>query len=332
MATTTIGFIGLGAMGKGMATSILKKQCKNSAMFQAMYIYDMNVNSINHFLENDSMIKAEKSFIRPASSLLDISNHCNIILLSLPEDAVVQTVNKIMENKNKQSNLTIIDTSTTSIEISKDCSKTAHENDANFIDAPISGLPERAVEGALVSMVGGPSCILHDEIGVKEVIQSYSKEDGGVVHVGNEIGSGQICKSLNNVIYNISIAAMAESLPLAMKLGLDPEKVIQVVSNSSGSSFGFNKWSIECINRNFRDGYAMGEAVKDWHLLEKISKEKINTISSSETSSALGPVAAAAQNVYFDTLNEIDDAKDSHKGIMIKLHEKRLGVKVIKQK
>ena len=110
------------------------------------------------------------------------------------------------------------------------------------------------------------------------------------------------------------------------------EKVIQVVSNSSGSSFGFNKWSIECINRNFRDGYAMGEAVKDWHLLEKISKEKINTISSSETSSALGPVAAAAQNVYFDTLNEIDDAKDSHKGIMIKLHEKRLGVKVIKQK
>ena len=97
MATTTIGFIGLGAMGKGMATSILKKHCKNSAMFQAMYIYDMNVNSINHFLENDSMIKAEKSFIRPASSLQDISNHCNIILLSLPEDAVVQTVNKIME-------------------------------------------------------------------------------------------------------------------------------------------------------------------------------------------------------------------------------------------
>ena len=43
-------------------------------------------------------------------------------------------------------------------------------------------------------------------------------------------------------------------------------------------------------------------------------------------------MAAAAQNVYFDTLNEIDDAKDSHKGIMIKLHEKRLGVKVIKQK
>jgi 3-hydroxyisobutyrate dehydrogenase-like beta-hydroxyacid dehydrogenase len=73
-------------------------------------------------------------------------------------------------------------------------------------------------------------------------------------------GSGQLAKMANNVLFNVSIAAMSEMLPLAVKFGLDPEKLAKSVSAGSGQSFGFDFFAPLALKRDFGPGYPLQAA------------------------------------------------------------------------
>ena len=136
-----------------------------------------------------------------------------------------------------------------------------------------------------------------------------------VVHMGSP-GNGQLTKMTNNVLYNISCAAMAEMLTLAVKLGLDADKVRRVVGSGSGQSFGFDYFSELALKGEFRQGYPMASAFKDMvAVMERANQQR-----------APLPVASGAMQTYRMALAK--GLGDEAKGAMIKVWEDLLGVEV----
>ena len=120
-------------------------------------------------------------------------------------------------------------------------------------------------------------------------------------------------KVTNQLFYNINVAATAELLPLAVKMGLDPEAIFQVVSKGTGQNFGFDFFAPYIFDNNFKPGYPMNKAYKDM-----ISAAEI----SSQNSIPL-PVFSGCLQTYQMALAE--GLGNMNKGAMIKVWENKLG-------
>lgn len=244
-----------------------------------------------------------------ALSAEEIFAHCDIIILSLPDSAVVEKVLSTAATT-LQLHALIIDTSTTTPETSRRCANALGHS--RYIDSPVTGEQRRAVAGTLTAMVGGP---LESFQRAKPVINAFAST---VVHAGSQ-GSGQLCKAINNALYNVSCAAMAEALTLAEASGLPPAALAQVVSKGSGQSFGFDKFAPLVLKREFgtgANGYPMGAAIKDMDVV-------------AQTARAVGAeldVVAATRRTYEAALRA--GLGHESKGAMVKVWEQRLGVMV----
>ena len=83
-----------------------------------------------------------------------------------------------------------------------------------------------------------------------------------ILHVG-PVGAGQLAKLINQLLFDINMAALAEILPIAAKLGLDPEEVAQIVNSSTGRSYASEFFVPNILKGVFDQGYSMKAAYKD---------------------------------------------------------------------
>jgi 3-hydroxyisobutyrate dehydrogenase-like beta-hydroxyacid dehydrogenase len=178
-----------------------------------------------------------------------------------------------------------------------------------FIDAPVSGMEARAKDGTLTVMVGGD---LKTVESVRPMLDAIGNK---IIYMGKS-GNGQLTKLMNQLFYNISVAATAELLPMAVKLGLDPEELYKVVTTGTGQTFGFQFFTPLILDNNFGQGYSLGEAYKDMVSAAEISSQEKITL----------PVFFAALQTYQMALNQ--GLEHENKGAMIKVWEKELGIKV----
>ena len=129
-----------------------------------------------------------------------------------------------------------------------------------------------------------------------------------------DIGSGQLMKLINQLLFDINAAALAEILPLASKLGIDPELAGEVVNSGTGRSYASEFFVPHILNGVFDNGYPMETAYKDLKSGADISARfKIPT-----------PVLAAVTSTYQQALLEGHGEKG--KGAMILVFERLLGV------
>ncbi len=135
-----------------------------------------------------------------------------------------------------------------------------------------------------------------------------------VLHMGPS-GSGQLTKTLNNVLYDINIAALAEVLPMAVAMGLDPEKFGQVVTSGTSRSYASQYFVPRILKGLFDEGYPMGKAYKDLVSAAAVAVEGNFPM----------PVTAAATATYQTALRQGHGDKD--KGAMVLPFEDLLGVK-----
>jgi len=293
-----VGFIGLGEMGKWMALNILKNEFKLRA-------YD---------IRKEAMEDVANHGVEPSRDLTEIGHQCNRFILSLPDSAVVESV-LFGANGLKDSLMAgdiIIDCSTTSPLFARQVTATLSKQDVYFLDTPVSGMEKGAKEGTLTIMASG------DENSYRTIYPLLEAMGETIVYLGAS-GNGQLAKMTNNILYNISCAAMAEILPMAMKMGLDPEKLCSLVRKGSGQSYGFDVFSSLVLDRNFTSGYPMKSAYKDFrNAIELASEQQIPL-----------PVTLAAMNTYQMALCQ--GLGTENKGAMIKVWEKTLGVTVVKK-
>jgi 3-hydroxyisobutyrate dehydrogenase-like beta-hydroxyacid dehydrogenase len=290
-----IGFIGLGEMGKWMALNIIKTG-------NPLTVYDIRSEPLADLVKNGAA-KAESPF--------DLAKKTNCIFLSLPDTEIVE---KVIMGENglingMSSGTILVDLSTINYKATLKIESILKSKGVTFIDAPVSGMESRAKDATLTVMIGGDSKTVDSLRPIFNVIGNK------IVYMGKS-GNGQLTKLMNQLFYNISCAATAELLPMAVKLGLDPEELYKVVSTGTGQTFAFQFFTPLILDNKFTQGYSLDEAYKDMISAAEISsQEKIPL-----------PVFFAAMQTYQMAL--VEGLGDENKGAMIKVWEKALNIKV----
>lgn len=294
----TVGFIGLGQMGKWMALNLIK------AGF-AVRIQDIDPQAVAFVADQGAA-----SCKTPAEA----AEAVDWLFMSLPNTEIVEQVvfgkDGIVEGA--RSGLIVVDLSTIGYLPTLEISKKLGDRGILFADAPVSGMESRARQGDLTIMFGGDESVLAQLRPAMDVIGSR------IVHMGT-VGSGQLTKLINQLLFNISCAGIAEVLPMAAKLGLDPEKVTQVVTTGTGRSFAAEFFVPLALENRFDEGYPIKHAYKDMISAAEISAHQKIPL----------PVVQAATGTFQMALAE--GHGDENKGSLIKVFERILGVEFRKK-
>jgi 3-hydroxyisobutyrate dehydrogenase-like beta-hydroxyacid dehydrogenase len=297
--TVKIGFIGLGTMGKWMALNMMK------AGFP-LRVYDINPAAVK-FLSGQGA--------EAAKSPADAAAGVDWLFLSLPDTELVEKV-VFGENgvaQGAKPGLVLVDLSTISYIPTLEINRRLKEKGILFADAPVSGMEARAKEAKITVMFGG------DEGLFQKVRPALDAIGNQIVYMG-EVGSGQLTKLINQLLFNISCAGLAEVLPMAVKLGLDPEKVAQVVTTGTGRSFAADFFIPLTLDNRFDEGYPLKSAYKDMISAAEISAHKGIPL----------PVVNATAVTFQMAIAE--GLGDLSKGGLIRVFEKLLGTEFRKNK
>ena len=297
--TEKIGFIGLGTMGKWMALNMMK------AGFP-LRVYDIDPAAVQ-FLAGQGAAAAKS----PA----DVAAEVNWLFMSLPDTEVVEKAifgeNGVAQGAKR--GLVLVDLSTISYIPTLEIHRKLKEKGILFADAPVSGMGARAKEGKLTVMFGG------DERLFQTLRPAFDAIGNQIVYMG-VVGSGQLTKLINQLLFNISCAGLAEVLPMAVKLGLDPEKVAQVVTTGTGRSFAADFFVPLTLENRFDEGYPVKSAYKDMISAAEISAHKGIPL----------PVVNATAVTFQMAMAE--GFGDLSKGGLIRVFEKLLGTEFRKNK
>ena len=280
-------------MGSGMAANL-------TTAGHNLYVHDQSASAMVRFAETKAIC---------CQSLSGIAQTCPLIFLCLPSAKEVDDVlfgpNGLVDNTDSE--ISIIDTSTLErSEALQFHDQLAHKG-IQYADCPVSGLPARAREGKLTLMFGG-SQILFEQ--VSPLLELLGKN---LVYCG-EVGSGQLMKAVNNIIYNINIVALCEILPLGVAAGISIDALEQVVNSASSRSFAGDHFIPRMLAREFEGDFPLAGAYKDILNMQKVATEK----------QALTPLMNAMISSYQNAL--ADGLGDEPKSAIIKLYEKVLGI------
>lgn len=244
-----IGFIGLGKMGASMAKNLIARG------------FSLTVNDLLEDRLAD-LAALGATVERDSRSLAS----CPIIILCLPGNTQVRDI--MTGDKGLLPLLrvgqTVLDMSTTTVSFAKEMHGLFTAKGVRLLDAPISGGLGGAREGTLTIMVGG------DKETFDLALPYFSAMGKTVLYMGGP-GCGQLTKAVNNVLYNISMAALAEVVPIAIVSGLDPKQIAEVINSSTGRSFCSEFFLPRILRREFTGAYAMGSAYKDMINLGEIA-------------------------------------------------------------
>ena len=236
----TIGFIGLGLMGKPMARNL-------HAAGATMFIHNRS-QAVVEELSGEGM----RAAATPAEIAAAVGEGGTVIL-SLPDTA---TVEKIVQGTPGDNNgivsgikdgTLVIDMSTTKVTATRGFAKAVTSAGGVYMDAPVSGGTIGAEGGLLTIMVRGPDDALARATLIFDVLGQST------THVG-AIGTGQIAKAANQVIVGLNIGAVAEALTLAKKAGADPARVRAALKGGFADSRILEVHGLRMIEDSFEPG------------------------------------------------------------------------------
>jgi 3-hydroxyisobutyrate dehydrogenase-like beta-hydroxyacid dehydrogenase len=251
--TTKVGFIGLGRMGLPMSRRLLKAG------------FDLTV----HNRSQGKVQEIAREGAHPAGSTAEITSNTDVLLACLPDIATVEEVflgpGGVIESA--RPGQVLVDHSTVGVKTSRACAEAAEKKGARFLDAPISGGTERAQNGALTIMAGGP------QEAYDKALPLFEAMGATVRHIG-PTGTGTTVKLVNQLLVGLHSLAAAEGMLLGAKSGADPELVFEVVNSGWGQSFMLNRNAPVMMDRDF-DGARTQLRVflKDLGLIHELAQE-----------------------------------------------------------
>ena len=241
---TRLGFIGLGIMGRGMAANLISDG------------YDLTV-------WNRTPAKAEGLAAKVVATAREVGPASDIGFVCVSDTPDVEAV--VFGDFGVIHGMTegdiLVDHSTISPGATRNFAAQAKELGVTWLDAPVSGGSEGAEQGTLAVMVGGDSEALEK---AQPFMESFSKS---IVHVGDEPGSGQMVKAVNQVLVSLHALAASEALLLAQGAGLDLEKTIAAIENGAAGSWMLSNRGPQMIERDWEPGFTIDLQQKDLRLV-----------------------------------------------------------------
>ncbi len=215
---TSVGFIGLGNMGTPMAANLVAA----------------GLHVTGHDVADGARSAARHKGVDIADSAVAAAAGRDVVITMLPDGAALLEVYRTIM-ADVRAGAVVMDCSTVDIAAARKAHGMAAERNLPSVDAPVSGGIAGAEAGTLTFMVGGdpPAC---------EAVRPLLDVMGRTIVLCGGPGCGQAVKICNNMILGISMIGVAEALTLAGKLELEPERVFDVVSTSSGSCWSMNDY------------------------------------------------------------------------------------------
>ena len=273
MNNLNLGFIGIGLMG----LSLVKR----------LSYFDYKIEAYDKNLEKLEPLK-KMSNIRLFQNASQICKYNDIIILCVDKTQSVREVvfgkNGIVNNANE--NTIILDLSTTlANETINFANQLIKKTGASWIDAPVSGGPDKALEGNLTIMVGGDEKVVEN---VKPILEAISSK---YTYFGIS-GSGQIVKMINQIIVLNNYAILAEAASFAKAWNVDASKIPEALSDGHAGSNLLNNLFPRMVNKDFvPKGYAT-QILKDLQMVSKLAETKNTPIPMSSLTKKLFTVLA----------------------------------------
>ena len=246
---STIGWVGLGNMGRPMTANLVKAG-----------------HTVNGFdLVPEAVEAAAKSGVNPVNSIAEAVAGADIVFTMLHKGEHARTAylepDGVLANADQKTLL--IDSSTIDFDSARVLHAEAAKSGFRLIDGPVSGGVTGAEAGTLTFMLGGADADVEE---ARPVIEAMA---GNIFHAGGD-AAGQAAKIVNNMMLSISLQGVVEGAVLADRFGLDPKVFHDIAKVSSGDSWPLRTWypvpgvtTTAAANNEFKPGFATALMHKD---------------------------------------------------------------------
>ncbi len=284
-----IAFIGLGNMGGPMAANLVKAGHEVTG-------FD---------------VAARPEGLTMAASAAEAARGAEVVITMLPNGAILRSIAAEVI-PSMAPGAVLCDCSTVDVDSARAVAEQAAAAGLGALDAPVSGGVGGATAGTLTFMVGGT------EAAFARVQPLFAVMGQKAVHCGGA-GAGQSAKICNNMILGVTMIATCEAFALADKLGLDRQKMFDVVSTSSGYSWTMNAYTPapgvgakSPADNGYKPGFAAELMLKDLRLSQQAAQ-------SADADTPMGQLAAA----LYEQFVEREDGRGMDFSAMLPRFEKR---------
>lgn len=252
MADQRIGFVGLGAMGKGMAANLIRAG------------FEVTVHNRTREKEEPFAEMGAARAATPAEAAADAD-----VVITIVSD--VPDVKEVICGPEGvlggvRSGKIVIDMSTIGPKAAGEIAESCRGAGVRFLDAPVSGGPSGAADGTMAIMVGGDEAALAEAMPVLQAMGRTIVRFGGC-------GAGQAAKLVNQVFCAANFAGAAEGLLLAERLGLDRQALIPALSGGAAGSWMLANLGPKMVARDFEGGFRVRLQAKDLRLVLECADE-----------------------------------------------------------
>jgi 2-hydroxy-3-oxopropionate reductase len=279
----TIGFIGLGIMGKPMARNLMKAG------------YALTVLNRSRGPVDELVAEGAKGGTTPR----DVAANSDVVITMLPDSPDVESVALGPDGiaAGVKAGALWIDMSTIAPATTKRVAEQLAAKGVTSLDAPVSGGEKGAIDAALSIMVGGSDEAFER---AKPIFEALGKN---IVHVG-ELGAGQVTKACNQIVVGVTIEAVAEALALAEASGVDPVKVRAALLGGFAQSKILEVHGQRMIDHAFNPGFKV-----------KLHRKDMNIAANAGDERGLNLDAAKLVREHFDELIERGDGERDHSAL-----------------
>jgi 2-hydroxy-3-oxopropionate reductase len=250
--TETIGFIGLGIMGRPMALNLINAGYR-------LAVYARREASLQPLLEAGA---------EPCSSPAEVARRASILFTMVSDTPDVEQVilgaQGVIEGV--QADAIVVDMSTISPSATRAMAERLHAAGAEMLDAPVSGGNIGAAAGSLSIMVGGST------VAFERVRPLFEVMGENIVHVGDH-GAGQVCKACNQVLVAQTIAGVGEAMLLAKASGVDPAKVRKALLGGFANSRVLEVHGRRMLEDDYAPGFKAALHQKDMRIVLEAAHE-----------------------------------------------------------
>ena len=246
-----IGFVGLGVMGNPMALNLIR-----SGDYRVR-VYDIDTARAQNLVDQGAELSA---------SIADVVADADVVMTSLPGPKQIEAVG-LAENgivNHLRSGAVWIDLSTNNLDCAAAIRQATAARDIDILDAPVSGGDEGARAGKLTVLVGGRHAVFKRYQTLLEVIGEQ------IIWLGAH-GAGYSAKIAQVVLCYLHSLALSESLMLGIKGGVDPEKMLSIIQNSTGQSYVANRYGPPVLVGDYDPSFTVGLAHKDLWLAREMA-------------------------------------------------------------
>jgi 3-hydroxyisobutyrate dehydrogenase-like beta-hydroxyacid dehydrogenase len=243
-----VGFVGLGVMGGPMACNIVRRGFTLRA-------YDT---------DPEKRRALQVAGAETVQDVAELAGWADAIIFMLPGPKQIRAT-ALEVKEYARPGAIVLDMSTSDPALDQEMATALGAKGIRWIDAPVSRAVPAAVDGTLLTMVGGDPAVLET---VRPLLSAMATD---IVHVG-PVGSGHVMKLLNNLKIMAEVALMAEVVKLGVRSGIPAATVDKILRSSSADSFMWRYQVPRMVTSNFVPGFSVDHGYKDLTLADEWAK------------------------------------------------------------